>query len=158
MALDGHVRCNCIREGGAKPHPFPDRLSFDETGEPVLTDDSTDEDWETHDLWVGESCEHGGFLLSLPLGNITRIGHLRTFLRSLEGNPGPRFPLLLKKVIYDGTHSGDSIATELVPELMKEVDIVLHSSDILAESEKEFFGNMKLLCQASIETGNPILF
>src|SRR5437016_49820 len=107
---------------------------------------------------VGESCEHGGFLLSLPLGNITRIGHLRTFLRSLEGNPGPRFPLLLKKVIYDGTHSGDSIATGLVPKLMKEVDIVLHSSDILAESEKEFFGNMKLLCQASIETGNPILF
>jgi hypothetical protein len=45
-----------------------------------------------------------------------------------------------------------------VPELMKEVDIVLHSSDILAESEQEFFGNMKLLCQASIETGNPILF
>jgi hypothetical protein len=97
MALDGHVRCNCIREGRAKPHPFPDRLSFDATGEPVLTDDSPDKDWDAHDLWVGESCDHGGFLLSLPLGNITRIGHLRTFLRSLEGNPGPLFPLLLKR-------------------------------------------------------------
>jgi hypothetical protein len=158
MALDGHVRCNCILEGRAKPHPFPDKLSFDETGEPVLSDDALDDELEAHDVWFGESCEHGGFLVSLPLGNITRIGHLRAFLRSLQGNPGPRFPLLLKKVIYDGTHSGDSIPRDLVPELMKEVDTVLHSSDILADSEKEFFGNMKLLCEASIETGNPILF
>jgi hypothetical protein len=41
---------------------------------------------------------------------------------------------------------------------LKEVDTVLHSSDILAESEKEFFTNMKLLCEASIATGNPIMF
>lgn len=47
---------------------------------------------------------------------------------------------------------------ELVPKLLKEVDIVLHSSDILSDSEKEFFGNRKQLCQASLETGNPILF
>ena len=33
MALDGHVRCKCIREGRAKPHPFPDSLIFDETGQ-----------------------------------------------------------------------------------------------------------------------------
>jgi hypothetical protein len=38
------------------------------------------------------------------------------------------------------------------------VDIVLHSSDILSDSEKEFFVNMQELCQASIETGNAILF
>jgi len=55
MALDGHVRCKCIREGRAKPHPFPDSLIFDETGEPVLADDSADEDWEAHDLWVNRA-------------------------------------------------------------------------------------------------------
>ena len=31
MALDAFVRCTCIREGKAKPHPFPDRLTFDES-------------------------------------------------------------------------------------------------------------------------------
>jgi hypothetical protein len=158
VALDGHVRCNCVREGVAKAHPFPGKLTFDHGGEPVLNEDASDEEWDAHDLWLGESCEHGGFLLSLPLGNITRIAHLREFLRGLEGNPGPRFPLLLKKVIYDGTHSGDSFPRELVQELLKEVETVLHSSDILSDSEKEFFVNMKELCQASIETGNAILF
>jgi hypothetical protein len=92
------------------------------------------------------------------LGNITRVGNLRSFLRALQGKPGPRFPILLEKVIYDGTHTGDSIPLNESPALLKEVEIVLHSSDILAESEKEFFGNMKELCEASIATGNPIMF
>jgi hypothetical protein len=74
------------------------------------------------------------------------------------GTCGPRFPILLEKVIYDGTHTGDWIPIKQSPALLKEVDIVLHSSDILAESEKEFFGNMKELCEASIATGNPIMF
>jgi hypothetical protein len=158
MALDGHVRCTCIRDGKAKPHPFPDRLTFDETGEPVLTGDPTEDEWEAHDTWAAESCEHGGYLLSLFLGNITRVGHLRSFLRGLEGKPGPRFPLLLKKVLYDGTHTGDWIASDVAAELLKEVEIVMHSRDILAGGETEFFENMKSLCEASIATGNPLMF
>jgi hypothetical protein len=158
MALDGHVRCTCIRDGRAKPHPFPDRLTFDETGEPVLAGDPSDDELEAHDRWCVESCEHGGYLLSLFLGNITRIGHLRSFLRGLEGKPKPRFPILLNKVIYDGTHSGDWIASEQAAELLKEVETVLHSRDILASSEVEFVENMKRLCEASIDTGNPIMF
>ena len=158
MSLDAFVRCTCLRDGKAKPHPFPDRLSFDETGEPTLAGDPSDDDWEAHDKWLADSCEHGGYLLSMFLGNITRVERLRTFLRGLEGKPGPKFPILLEKVLYDGTHTGDHLAREESVALMKEVDTVLHSRDILAESEKEFFENMKQLCEASIETGNPILF
>ena len=158
MALDAFVRCTCIRDGKAKPHPFPDRLTFDERGEPVLTGDPTDDEWEAHDQWLAESCEHEGFILSFFLGNITKVGNLRSFLRHLQGKPGPRFPILLEKVLYDGTHTGDWIPIKESPALLKEVNTVLHSSDILAESEKEFFTNMKLLCEASIATGNPIMF
>jgi hypothetical protein len=158
MALDAFVRCTCIREGKAKPHPFPDRLTFDEAGEPTLTGDPSDDDWEAHDQWLADSCEHEGYLLSMFLGNITRVGNLRSFLRHLQGTPGPRFPMLLTKVLYDGTHTGDWISSEHSKKLLKEVEIVLHSSDILAESEKEFFNNMKQLCEASIATGNPIMF
>ena len=32
-----------------------------------------------------------------------------SFLNGLQGEPGPRFPILLKKVVYDGTHTGDWI-------------------------------------------------
>jgi hypothetical protein len=158
MALDAFVRCTCIRDGKAKPHPFPERLTFDESGEPTLSGDPTEEEWEAHDRWLSESCEHEGCLLSLFLGNITRVGNLRSFLRGLQGNPGPKFPILLEDVLYDGTHTGDWIVSKEAAKLLKEVETVLHSSDILADSEKEFFNNMKLLCEASVATGNPIMF
>jgi len=83
MSLDGFVRCTCIRDGKAKPHPFLDRLIFDESSEPTLTGDPSEQEWEAHYQWLGESCEHEGYLLSLFLGNITRVGNLRSFLRHL---------------------------------------------------------------------------
>jgi hypothetical protein len=158
MSLDAFVRCTCIRDGKAKPHPFPDRLTFDEAGDPTLSGEPSDDEWDAHDHWLAESCEHEGYLLSMFLGNITRVGNLRSFLRGLQGSPGPKFPILLGKVLYDGTHTGDWISSKDAAKLLKEVEIVLHSSDILADSEKEFFNNMKQLCEASIQTGNPIMF
>ena len=158
MSLDGFVRCTCIRDGKAKPHPFADRLTFDESGEPSLTGDPSEEERDAHDQWLADSCEHQGYLLSLFLGNITRVKNLRGFLRGLQGSPGPKFPMLLEKVLYDGTHTGDWISSEESGKLLKEVETVLHSSDILADSEKEFFDNMKQLCEASVATKNPLMF
>ena len=35
MSLDAYVRCTCIRDGKAKkPHPFPERFIWDESGAP----------------------------------------------------------------------------------------------------------------------------
>jgi hypothetical protein len=158
MSLDAFVRCNCVRDGKAKPHPFADRLIFDERGEPSLSGDVSEEDWETHHRWLSESCDHNGFMVGESLGNITLAKHLRDFLRGLQGDPAPRFPILLKKVVYDGTHTGDWIGSKEAARLLQEVDTVLHSSDILSESEKGFFASMKRLCEASIATGNPIVF
>jgi len=159
MSLDGYVRCTCIREGKLKkPHPFPARLTWDESNGPSLSGDPSEEEWEAHDQWVQNSCEHEGFLVSEFLGNITRIQNVREFLRGLQGNPGPKFPILLKKVVYDGTHTGDWVPIKQTPALLKEVNLVLGSSDILTQGEKEFFESMKRLCEASIATGNPIMF
>jgi hypothetical protein len=41
---------------------------------------------------------------------------------------------------------------------LREVDLVLGSSDILSEREKGFFQSMERLCDANIATGNPIMF
>jgi len=38
------------------------------------------------------------------------------------------------------------------------VNLVLGSSDILTQGEREFFEAVKRLCEASIATGNPIVF
>ena len=159
MSLDAYVRCTCIREGKAKkPHPFPDRLVWDETNGPSLSGDPDDDEWEAHERWVQESCEHEGFLVSEFLGNIVRAKNVRDFLKGLQGDPGPKFPILLKKVVYDGTHTGDWIPVKQTPALLREVNLVLGSSDILTQGEREFFDAMKRLCEASIETGNPIVF
>ena len=83
---------------------------------------------------------------------------MRNFLRGLQGNPGPRFPILLKRVVYDGTHCGDWIPASLSPALLKEVKLVLASKDILTPGERGFFQNMRRLCAASLATGNPIVF
>ena len=158
MSLDASVRCTCIRDGRAKPHPLPDRFMWDESGAPSLSGDPTEEEWELHDQWIQKSCEHEGFLISEFLGNITRAQHVREFLRGLQGKPGPTFPILLKQVVYDGTHTGDWIPVKDTPALLREVDLVLASSDILTQGEKEFFDAMKRLCEASMKTGNPIVF
>jgi len=159
MSLDAYVRCTCIRDGKAKkPHPFADRLVWDESGAPSLSGDPTDEEWQAHDAWVQASCEHQGFLVSEFLGNITRVKNVRDFLKGLQGEPGPKFSVLLKKVVYDGTHTGDWLPTKQTPALLKEVDLVLGSKDILTPGETEFFESIKRLCEASIATGNPIGF
>jgi hypothetical protein len=158
MNLNGFLRCTGIRDGKAKPHPFSDRLIFDESGEPKPTGDPSGEAWAAREQWTGGLCEHEGYLLSLFLGDITRVGNLRSFLRHLRGTPGPRFPILLEKVLYDGTHTGDWISSKIAEKLLKEVDTVLHSSDILADFEKEFFNNLKLLCEAIGATGSPVMF
>jgi hypothetical protein len=158
MSLDGYVRCSCIREGKAKLHPFPDRLTFDASSAPCLKGDPTDAEWEAHDEWLQNSCEHQGFLASEFLGNITRVKNVRDFVKGLQGNPGPKFPMLLKRVVYDGTHSGDWLPAKQTAALMKEVDLVLASRDILTPGEREFFESVKRLCEASIATGNPIGF
>jgi hypothetical protein len=67
-----------------------ERLVFEERGEPSLSGEVSDEDWETHDRWLGESCQHNGFLVGERLGNITLAKHLRDFLRGLQGDPAPR--------------------------------------------------------------------
>ena len=158
MVLDARVRCTCIRDGRAKPHPFPDRLIFDEIGDPMLSGDPSEKDLTIHDKWFVESCEHGGFLVATFLGNIGFVGRLRELVRHLQGDPAPRFPVLLKQVIYDGTHTGDSISSERARELLNEVDTILHSRDILSETEQGFFSNVRSLSMASIETGYPIVF
>ena len=158
MGLDAHVRCSCIRDGRARADPFPERLLFDEAAGPYLGGDPSLEDSITHDRWFDDSCEHHGYVISERLGNISMIAHIREFLVGLQGRPRPRFPILLQQVVYDGTHSGDYISHEQAPTLLKEVEVVLQSADILDANEKEFFTSLKRLCLASIETQNPIVF
>ena len=113
---------------------------------------------EHPEKWLEKCCEHGGYQVITFLGNITLAKHLRELVRHLQSDPGPKFPILLKQVLYNGTHTGDAIPSKQAAALLEEVNTILHSQDILSEAERQFFLNMKNLAQASIETGNQIVF
>ena len=155
MGLDAHVCCNCIKEGVAPPHPFPELLAFDETAEPTLKSDNEIglDQWLQHDAWYMLSCPHSGRLLKKRLGNVGLIAHVRSFLGLREVTS---FPVLRTQVVYNGVHGGDWIAAadslRLLEEARKLRDVTTDS--IVAQ----FAADMIELAEASVATGNPIVF
>lgn len=155
MGLDASVRCNCIEEGKAPAHPFPEFLAFDETGEPILkgAGEIDQKLWLRHDKWCRESCSHSGYLVEKHLGNIAAVAHVREFL---ENNSPQDFPLLLERVAYSGTHCGDWIAASDATQLLTEArKLEGFTNDPLV---LQFRNAVVELVEASIATGNPIVF
>src|SRR5262249_21388462 len=149
------VHCNCIKEGKVTPLPFPGLLAFDETGEPTLksNDDIDLKLWLKHDKWYRDSCPHSGFLVEKHLGNVALVAFVRGFL---EGNSPNSFPLLLEQVVYSGVHSGDWVAASEVPRLLTETRRLQVSTNDPAIIK--FANDVIELAEASIATGNPIVF
>ena len=155
MGLNASVHCNCIKDGKAPPHPFPELLVFDQTGEPTLKSDGgiNLESWLKHDKWYRDSCPHSGHLAEKRLGNIASVAYIRGFL---EDNSPNTFPLLLERVVYSGSHSGDWMAASDVPQLLTEtrrLQALATVPDII-----QFANDVIELAEASIATGNPIVF
>ena len=155
MGLDASVCCNCIKEGKAPPHPFPELLVFDEAGEPglAIAGQISLDLWMAHDKWYRKSCPHSGRLIHKRLGNIALVAHVRGFL---EDNSPSDFPMLLERVVHNGMHAGDSVAARDVPQLMSEtrkLQRLANDNSIL-----EFANDVLELAEASIATGNPIVF
>jgi hypothetical protein len=155
MGLDASVHCNCIKEGKAPPHPFPELLAFDETGEPTLkgNGDITLKLWLKHDKWYRDSCSHSGYLVEKRLGNMATVAYVRGFL---EDNSPNSYPLLLERVVYSGIHTADLIAASDVAPLLIEVRKLqgLTSDPVILQ----FTNDMIELAEASMATGNPIVF
>jgi len=83
----------------------------------------------------------------------TSLAHVREFL---ERNSPNSFPLFLGRVVYDGTHTGDSITAGDVPQLLVETQRLQGmTSDLLI---LQFTSDITELAEASISTGNPIVF
>ncbi len=71
------------------------------------------------------------------------------------------FPILLTKVLYNGIHAGDYIATETIPVLQREVDLLkkFNGSDRKATAFiSEFQAQMDDLISASLTVNKPIVF
>ena len=155
MGLGAFVCCNCIKEGKAPPHPFPELLAFDKTGEPILKSagDINLKLWLQHDKWHRDSCPHSGYLVDKRLGNITAVAYVRGFL---EDNSPNNFPLMLERVVYSGTHCGDWVAVSDASQLLTEARRLQDMTS--APVIRQFTNDVIELAEASIATGNPIVF
>ncbi len=155
MGLDASVRCNCIQEGKARPHPFPGLLGFDEAGEPTLKGDRDTnlKLWLKHDKGYRDSCPHSGYLVEKRLGNTASVAYVRAFLANHSPNS---FPLLLERVVSSGSHSGDWVAASDMPQLLTETRRLqgLTCDPLILQ----FTNDVVELGEASIATGNPIVF
>ena len=162
MGLDAHVRCNCIKEGKTKPFPFPGRLRFEECGEPFLDDGNGKPSRDLAELLVFDQwaddpgCEHKGTLIRTRIGNISYIAHIRSWVESKEIQFGKRFPILLQRVVYSGSHAGDWIDHADAQRMLEELNNIETTAE--DELQREFVQTMRQLCDASVTSSNPIMF
>jgi hypothetical protein len=132
----------------------------DETGARSRRQSSnTLEDDLEFDRWDRIACEHEwGVLLHHRIGHIANVALLR---QVLANQPQESFPIILSKVIYNGTHCGDFIGVDQLILLKPELKAVasVRCDDALAD---ELIRNFEKQLGQLVETGcrvrKPIAF
>jgi hypothetical protein len=105
----------------------------------------------------GTTVPSDGFIASeFWIGNITGVAELREELRKANIEQDS---LLLNRVLYSGTHSGDVIELSLLPALEQEVRRVLVSREMhLSEYLTSVLQGILELIEAAKREDNPIVF
>jgi hypothetical protein len=161
MGLDAFVFCDCFEKGrllnpppaGVSLRVEPDGSLGRESDDGSLAGDLIWDEWRE-----SLACEHSsGMLLRHRLGNISLIGLLRS---ELKREP-TRFPILLQKVVYSGSHGGDYLPVDVVRNLEVELQDLAHFKCSSKESD-EFMSSFRLqmleLVAASLSVLKPIAF
>jgi hypothetical protein len=92
------------------------------------------------------------------IGNIALVNLLKTELEKILGESSSG-TLLISRVLYSGTHSGDIISKEDLGSLKHEMALVRGFAGRQMSSELEnFLASMEELVAASERHGNPIVF
>jgi hypothetical protein len=161
MGLDAFVFCDCFEKGKlreAPPAGFSPRVRDDGSLEPDRGNYSLDEILAWDEWLRARACEHSsGQLLHHRLGNVSLISSLRSELH----REASRFPILLSKVVYSGSHGGDYLPVELIEKLGAELEALVHfkcSSSELEEFMTCFRKQMLELVAVSLSVKKPIVF
>jgi hypothetical protein len=81
------------------------------------------------------------------------IGHIRSLI---EAMPDCGFPLMRKRVVYSGVHAGDFIKAQDSLRLLEEAQRLWQVSN--DATVQQFAVDLIELAEASVPTGNPIVF
>ena len=124
MGLDAVVFCDCVEEDCLKvPHPYPRLRYIASNGSPEIRSQDPAKVGE-HDEWMNlPPCEHEGMMLrDCYHGNAEAISHLHSVFSGVLGKRGQACPVLMGKVLYSGSHSGDHLTVRDVRRLSDELD------------------------------------
>ena len=135
MGLDAAVYCNCFESGKLKePPPCPTLISIAPDGSLDCRSEELDTLLEFDQWLLNRACEHGnGILLHHRIGNMAQVALLRNELN----REAEKFPVLLGKVLYNGTHGGDYLSLDDVKELQGELN---HLDKFACSSKKNQIG------------------
>jgi hypothetical protein len=124
MGLDAVIFCNCVERKRLKiPHPYPRLLYVRSNGSPEVRSKDPVKTAK-HDEWVETPpCEHESMMLDgCSLGNMTFIQGVRDAIHSVvRRSPSTSCPVLLGRVLYCGTHTGDHLTIAQVRKLAMEL-------------------------------------
>lgn len=159
MGLDAAVYCDCFEAGRLKELPPDPTLIY------VCDNGSLDcRSEDSHvlsgfDEWLQErACEHEeGLLISHRIGSAAHVGLLREELEK----EAKKFPLLLKKVLYSGTHTGDYLLGKEILTLQKELKALAEFAASGRDSQlfvDEFRVQMEELANAALSVMKPLSF
>ena len=159
MGLDASVFCNCYERKHLRSQPpIGCTLSVSDDGSLDCGSDDLELQIE-FDAWQrGQPCEHqDGYLVAHYIGNIALVA----FLREEIGRWPDRFPMVLSRVVFSGTHCGDFIPADEVSQLVPEVEALaaLHCPDPQDEEFLRVFERqMNELVAGALRVSKPIAF
>src|SRR6476646_11986969 len=119
MALDAFVYCDCYEKHNLRSDPPAGVIVKVEPSGEIACSVADERAWSTFLGWKkSKACLHDGMiLLQHRLGTNEQVDLLRAELQKLA----TPLPLLLKSVLYSGTHTCDWIPVARLPELAEEV-------------------------------------
>ena len=158
MGLDAVIFCDCYERGRLKtPPPNPKLVYVFQNGDlRCRSDDPAIED--AFDRWRDRACKHEcGMIAGGPLDNMASIELLNTALQPHRRH----FPILLGKVIYCGTHTGDHLTLRNIEKLQAELPALrkLRTGDPFVDKELRILARqLSGLCRVSLKIRKPIAF
>jgi len=166
MGLDAAVFCDCVEKGCLTvPHPYPRLLYIASNGSPEIRSKDPIK-IDEHDKWMNlPPCEHEDMMLDgCELGNAGSIAHLYKILSGALTKPKQTHSVLLRKVLYDGTHCGDHLTIMDVRRLESELDRLEKMEPwtaLLREDAKQLAsatGMLRRLVKTALAVNKPIAF
>ena len=159
MGLDATVYCTCFRDGKLKtPPPTHIDVYVEDDGSLNCRNSGLKTQIE-FDAWCfDQACVHeNGNLITHRIGNISLVASLRSELSTQPND----FPILISKVVYNGSHCGDFLDRQTVEEVRAELELLAKFSCADPDNQQWIDHLLNVMCElvdASDQTGNPIVF